>query len=730
MASRPVKAGNRSATMAVGSVVPLDSGPAKIEAILRDADGRVTVLLDHGDHRTKVPWSVLARENLSRRPAPSTDAFDAHPAPILAELPEEARAPIMKRYRDLLQIQYGSPRGDAEGDRRAGILNGDYDPLETSRRDRLEAKMRELRALGEDARSRSHLYRQLVQLDEGPDALIHGNRRTLNQRLDAFDPAVLEVVRTEINEEQQRPHKSQRKLLARVRSRLLDRGIGGEVSRYQLECLVGEVSRGLSLHHPAKTRRSEASRPVAVYGTRRVSRPGELVQIDATPTTVAILGPEGVYVPAVILSAIDIHTRFFVALRVCVGAATSRDVCALIAQMGRPTVTRAGYPYELEYWHGIPKLIVVNDDPEGIKTDPGKVIGKKPKIHPSTIVFDHGSENASDHVMRYAAECGIDVVFCPPRRGHAKGVVEAIHRVLGGVESTMPIHKGQNVLNRPRELELAIPIKPQDLQDMLWEYIIDIYAHEPHRGLTEAHGSDRDLSPAGVWSDYVIRFGEIETPLDPYIYLKGLERDQRHLTPAGIRLHKTTYNSSDLQALRPIVMSGIGVKARTLTIFFDRLDRTRIFILHPVERYWLVVLRASDRNASAAPMSGLVEKLAAEELDRDTRRVSTEEERHHAEAALISRWREGIFTGRQDARFACIESARQHSYAHDLEAASQEVLALAFPPVEESQATTYPETAGSRTGAGPNDEDCSDEEIAFDEADELWASDESGWGLG
>ena len=187
------------------------------------------------------------------------------------------------------------------------------------------------------------------------------------------------------------------------------------------------------------------------------------------PTTVAILGPLGVLVPAVVLSAIDIYTRWFVALRVCVGAATSRDVCALIAQMGRPTVTRAGYPFELELWHGIPKLVVVNDDPEGEKTSMAKVIGRKPAIHPSTIVFDHGSENASDHVLGFAAECGIDVVFCPPRRGHTKGVVESIHRVIADVESTMPIHKGQNVLNRPTELELAVPIKPQDLQDMLWE---------------------------------------------------------------------------------------------------------------------------------------------------------------------------------------------------------------------------------------------------------------------
>lgn len=704
----------------VGADVPGDSGPAKIVDIVRDTGGRVVVLLDHGDHRTRRPWIEVVRANLSRRPAPAVDAFDAHPAPMLAELPEAERARVIKRYRDLLQIQYGSPRGDADGDRRAGLLHPDYDPRTTSRAERLTAKSLELRALMEPGWSRAALYRQLQHLDEGPDFLIHGNRRTVSQRFGEVDPAVLEVVREEVDAEQKRPRKTRRKLLVRIRSRLLDQGLGGDLTRHQLATVVGEVSRGLALHHPAKTRRSEASRPVAVYGSRRVSRPGELVQVDATPTTVAILGPQGVFVPAVILSAIDIFTRFIVALRVCVGAATSRDVCALIAQMGRPTVTRAGYPYELEHWHGIPRLIAINDDPEGEKTTPAKVIGRKPKIHSSTIVFDHGSENASDHVLRYAAECGIDAVFCPPRRGHTKGVVESLHRVIADVESTMPVHKGQNVLNRPLELELAVPITTQDLQDMLWEYVLDVYAHEGHRGLTDAHGADQLLSPAGVWAEYVTNFGELDAPADPYVFLKGLERDNRMLTPAGIRHGNVTYNSSELQNLRPIVMAGIGTKARPLTIYFDRLDRTRIYLVHPVQRHWMVVPRASDRNSSVAPMSGLVQRLASDELGRDTRRVSTESERHLVEAALLSRWRQGIFTDRRDARFAAIEEGRQRTFAHDLEEASDEVRALAFPTaVEEPMPQTYPD--------GRDD----DEEIDFEEdiQDEWDEDDEPGWGL-
>jgi len=718
---------DRRVPLGIGSDVPAPEGTAKIVGIARDADGRVLACLDHGDHRTRIPWISLAKEALNSRPEPASDAMDSHPSPLLQELPDEERATVIKRYRDLLQIKYGSPRGDADGDRRAGILNPDYDPRTTTLGQRIHAKSRELRANGEPGGSKSALYRHLAQVDDGPDFLIHGNRRTITQRLDSYDPAVLELVRTEVTAERQRPHKSQRKLLSRIRARLKTADIGHELTRHQLEVLVGELSRGLALHHPAKTRRSEASRPTVAYGTQRVSRPGEIVQVDATPTTVALLGPLGVLIPAVILSAIDVYTREFVALRVCVNAATSRDVCLLISQMGRPTITRAGYPFELERWHGIPSIVAVNDDPLGEKTTVQKVLGRKPVVHASTLVFDHGSENASDHVMRYAAECGIDVVFCPPRKGHAKGIVEAVHRVLAGVESALPVHKGANVLNRPAELELAVPIRPQDLQDMLWEYIIDIYSHEEHRALTEAHGSDRPLSPAMVWSEYVTNYGQLDRPADPWVYLKGLERATRLLSPAGLRLNKVTYNSSELQELRSVVMSGIGAPARHLTVFFDRLDLTRIFLVHPVERRWMVVPRALDRRGSVAPMSGLVRQLALADLDRDTRRTLTESEIHEREAQTLARWFEGVFADRQEARYAAIEGARQRTLAHDLEQASDEFRALAYPALDaegDADLEVYPNTRDD------DDEIDEDEEIDFDE-ESIDGIDESHfeWGL-
>ncbi len=216
MATRALTRTDRRETLAVGQQIDGRQGSATWYATTRSAEGRLVVCLDYGDHRTRVEWSSLVRDALSRRRPPAPDAFDEHPAPMLAELPEERRAAIAKRYRDLLHIKYGSPRGDAEGDRRAGMLNPAYDPLTTSLPQRVQAKQRELRALGEDRIAKATIYRQLERVDEGPDFLIHGNRRTVSQRLDDYDPLVLEIVRAEVDAEQKRPRKSQRKLLARI----------------------------------------------------------------------------------------------------------------------------------------------------------------------------------------------------------------------------------------------------------------------------------------------------------------------------------------------------------------------------------------------------------------------------------------------------------------------------------------------------------------------------------
>lgn len=142
MAARHVTAAHRRQPIGAGHPVDEHPDSGMVIGITRDESGKVVVVVDHGDHRTRVTWMALVKAALTRKPAPIKDVIDEHPAPMLAELPDEERAVISKRYRDLVQIDTGSLRGNPEADRRAGILNPDYDPKTTTPAQRLLTKSR------------------------------------------------------------------------------------------------------------------------------------------------------------------------------------------------------------------------------------------------------------------------------------------------------------------------------------------------------------------------------------------------------------------------------------------------------------------------------------------------------------------------------------------------------------------------------------------------------------
>jgi len=97
--------------------------------ITRDEGGKVVVVVDHGDHRTRVTWMALVKAALTRKPAPINDVIDQHPAPVLAELPDEYRAVISKRYRDLCR----SKQGRSEGTPRPTVVRASSTPNMTPR---------------------------------------------------------------------------------------------------------------------------------------------------------------------------------------------------------------------------------------------------------------------------------------------------------------------------------------------------------------------------------------------------------------------------------------------------------------------------------------------------------------------------------------------------------------------------------------------------------------------
>lgn len=295
----------------------------------------------------------------------------------------------------------------------------------------------------------------------GIDGLIHGNTNPPGAPRRTAEPQVLQIVQEVLASQPQRAKTSQVTLLRLIRARLLRDGVETKLSDYRLKQLIGEHSRAMDLHLEAKGRERVALKPQVVYGSRVVSRPGEVVQVDATTTNIHVFDPRCGWIRAVVLTAIDVFSRCILALRVVTNAPTSRDVAMLVWDIGRPVVTRSGYPYELVHHHGVPRLIAVNSDPCDPEEQELERIGIKPALTPSVIVMDHGKEFDSVHLISALARVGIDIDFCGPRAAHAKGVIESFHNVLREIQSLLPAYKGANVNNHPRGWRTWPPSLPR-----------------------------------------------------------------------------------------------------------------------------------------------------------------------------------------------------------------------------------------------------------------------------
>lgn len=672
-------------TIGSDSTVAQGAFQGRIVAFTRTGAGHLQVLVERGDGMERLAPGDLFRDVLAVA-APDHDPDPRLVPPGTPEweaLSEAEKATKITLARHLIQAQTGSPTGTPDLDRATGTLDPRYDPKTTTDSERVRAKCEELRELGLKPHSRAQVYRLLRALNtDGLSGLVHGNRRTHHDHLTKFDPETVALARTFLSEHKKRAKVSVSALAAQLHAHLISHSHATDLSRYAVTQLVGSLSRGKALHGQAASRRTHSNKPLVAYGEAWVSRPGERIQIDATATAIKVFNPDAGWGAATILSAVDVYTRSVLALRVLAGTApTSRDVGGLLWDIGRPTVTRAGWPYELQHWHGIPRLASVVTDPDLVALAEGSLdlIGEKLAVHPTQIILDHGGENTSVHLVGAAARNGIDLVFCPPGQPHTKGVVESIHRAYDRVQSLLgePYH-GASAANFPKDATEHAVLTCLDLQDLLWTYLLEVYMHAPHEGLRRVHRRHEPVSPAGILHHYLSHGGTIDAPTDPWRYLSFLTTRECAINDYGIRIDNRIYNSTDVLAIRSYYQRGAGMRARTATVYYDRYDVTRVYLKHPATGQWLCIPRSDPTGNTAAPYSEILTRLAVRDATA-AGNLLTPEQLHRAEVQFCSAWSYGVFKDRREARLAAIEATRAATFAHDMADATAEIRDLAFP---------------------------------------------------
>ncbi len=659
-----------------GSPLLLDGRHCKFRGFERAESGLVAVL-DLGAELTRIPIeSFFDRVTLNNADTAPPDRLELPPGSVWYALDPDERRRIEERGRLLLLVETGSRRGLPELDRVEGLLDPRYDPQATTRRQRVTNLSHDLRASGEKSWSPANIYRQLKAFDEqGLLGLVHGSRR-IPIGVSDLNPDMREALQECVDRQPANARVNHHTLAALAHAHLTESGFDPDFGASQLEAILSEMTRGLALHREAKSRDNRSDIVGRAFNSLPADRPGQSILIDATVTTMHPWFPHVGVAEAYILTAIDVYTRMVVALRVLAGPPNSRDVAMLLWDMGRPAVTRAGWPYEYQLIRGLPRFAAVTVDHRGREATP-PAIGKKLGVRPAFVVMDHGRENESLHVISAAARNNITLVYCPPGSPWAKGIVESVHRAIDQVQALFleAGYKGASVANHPKNAHRGARLSIGDLHDALWSYFLSVYNKTEHGGLRDPRNPRLRSTPTQVLEEYLLTVGEVRLPTDPWRAIDFLSSEARLLQDYGVNLNGLVYQSDELMDLATLVQPGVASQGRLIEVRYDRYDLSRIFVQHPASLHWLTVPLRTPGGDTVAPFSEALLQAAIQRTEAGERGIQPTE-RLQALATLRLDFSRGIYADARERRAAAFEAARRDAHAHDLEDATPEYRGL------------------------------------------------------
>ena len=164
---------------------------------------------------------------------------------------------------------------------------------------------------------------------------------------------------------------------------------------------------------------------------------------------------------------------------------------------------------------------------------------------PMMIVVDNGLEFHGQALKELCAEIGINISFCPRKKGWAKGTVE---RVIGTINRNI-----SEMLPGGRTFHSTVErgdydsvgkasVSIEALRIAIEKYIVDIYHDTHHRGI--------NCKPRQRWGIYV-NHEDIRLPANPKEFdaISG-NIDTRKVFHYGVEINNVTYNSPELLKYR------------------------------------------------------------------------------------------------------------------------------------------------------------------------------------
>lgn len=531
---------------------------------------------------------VLTATLLADRTTRLLGAQEVAPPPVgslLDDLSEAERVQLLDRLGHVREVLTGYRSGCAElaG---PGEPRPEYDPS-------LPQKER-YRSKGTDLGVGSRTIERWVAAvrEAGPIGLVDGRSVRAANPLAGVDARWLTACRTVLDEHTDASRPTKQLLLERITARLDAEYGPGQVmppGEKKARAVLDELARGTNAFVGAtKQKRSIAARPSGVYGRLRATRPGEYLLLDTTPLDVFAMEPLTLrWVGLELTIAMDLFSRSICGLRLSPMSTKAVDAAVVLFETLAPAskhTTSAGLlPYG-----GLPEVVVVDTETAqfGNATKMGQD-GGLPEVAAETLVVDHGKIYLSEHVLAVCERLGISIQPARPLTPTDKAAAERFFRTLReGLLVALPGYKGPDVYSRGADPEGCTYFFIDELEQIIREWISEIYHRRPHEGLVEPGAPGLSLSPAEMFEAGIARAGRLRIPTHPGLVFDFLPTAWRTIQHYGVEVHGLRYNGSALNPYRNRTSPHTGIHAGKWPVRYDPDDISKVYFCDPTDHSW------------------------------------------------------------------------------------------------------------------------------------------------
>ena len=396
---------------------------------------------------------------------------------------------------------------------------------------------------------------------------------------------------------------------------------------------VTELDRGRYTFGEAKQRRSVAKRPQGVLGQLRPTRPGEYVLMDGYKLDVFAMEPVTMrWVNTELTVAMDLFDRSLKGIRLRAVAAKSADVADVLLQCLTPQQWGRGPAAPSGPYSGVPENVVLGS------------VG----VLPDTIVIDHGNVYMSEHTLGVCRRLGTSVQPAIPDKPTDKAALERFFRSLRlSLLDKLPGYKGPNIASRGKDIERGAFYYVTELEQLIREWVGEVYHVKAHKGLRDPRLPGVDLSPQEMFIRGIAVSGLLRLPAREDLRYELMDVQWRQIHHYGVDIDNRRYDGPALNPYRDRRSDYGGAHAGKWPFMVDVDDVRTVYFQDPTDRTWHPLKwRLAD---------GIDAPFSADAADY-TRRVSVREQRHvdpqQAVEDLLTRWSREEVLGRRERNLA------------------------------------------------------------------------------